>query len=320
MAADRFQILSDADLARLDIPVDEIVVAIETAIAGEFAGEILTTPKSALLPGDGRYMMTTLATGDDPNLTVVKSVMVSPRNPGKDRPGIDGAILVQDSETGQLLAVMQAGWVAAMRTAGLSGVAARRLANPNATRLAFVGTGVQARSHLEIFAAMFPLTEITCYGRGQNNIDRLCTKARNMGLKARACETPRATVADADLIVSSVTLTHGIDPFVDARWLKTGAFAAITDQALPWVTDSMDTFDTIYIDDAAQERTSPKKLVSPDLVTGDLKDLVCGPSRLAFSETARRAFIFRGVAVGDFALVRLAWQKAMSKGKAGVTW
>jgi len=58
MEQDRFVILSDADLAGLDIAVDEIVASIEAAILAEAKGDILTTPKSALIPSDGRYMMT----------------------------------------------------------------------------------------------------------------------------------------------------------------------------------------------------------------------------------------------------------------------
>jgi len=319
---DRFLTLSDSDLAGLGLSVDEIAGAIEQAIVSEAAGRILTTPKSALLPGDGRYMMTTLASGDNPNLTVVKSVMVSPRNPDRGRPGVDGAIVLQDSETGQLLAVMQAGWITAMRTAGLSAVAARRLADPKATQMGFIGAGEQARSHLRTFAALFPLRSITVFGRGQANIDRLCDMARDMGLTARACDTPRETVEGAGLIASSVTLSYDIDPFVDARWLKPGTFATITDLALPWVPQGMGAFDTIHIDDTQQEHASPKKLVAPDLVSGDLRDLVCRDAPLVAGGNARRAFVFRGIAVGDFALVRLAWLRAVDGFGAGdgVTW
>jgi ornithine cyclodeaminase/alanine dehydrogenase-like protein (mu-crystallin family) len=301
---DRFLVLSDADLAGLGIAVGDIATAIEAAIVEEARGAIRAVPKSALLPGDGRYMMTTLASGDDPDMTIVKSVMVSPRNPGRGRPGIDGAILVQDSETGALRAVMQAGWITAMRTAGLSAVAARRLADPAAATIGFIGTGVQARSHLETFAAMFPLTGISVYGRGQANIDRLCDMARAMGLTARACDTPREAVETADLIVSSVTLSYDMTPFVDARWLKPGSFAAITDLALPWLPESMTAFDSIHVDDAEQEAASEKKLVAPDLVRGDLKALIAAPA--ATLGEARRAFVFRGLAIGDFALARLA--------------
>ena len=306
--SDRFLVLSDSDLAGLGIAVGDIADAVESAILDLARGVIRAVPKSALLPGDGRYMMTTLASGDDPDMTIVKSVMVSPRNPGRGRPGIDGAILVQDSETGALRAVMQAGWVTAMRTAALSALAARRLADPKAETIGFIGAGVQARSHLETFAAMFPLTGITVYGRGQANIDRLCDMAREMGLTAQACATPRETVEAADLIVSSVTLSYDIAPFVDARWLKPGAFAAITDLALPWLPEAMTAFDSIHIDDAEQEAASEAKLVAPDLVSGDLRTLIEAPAPTPGE--ARRAFVFRGLAIGDFALARLACLRA----------
>ncbi len=313
-ASDSFVILSDRTLAGLGISVGDIVGAIERAIAREASGAILTAPKAALLPGDGRYMMTTLASADGSEqgrgLTIVKSVMVSPRNPARGRPGVDGAILIQDSETGAVLALMQAGWITAMRTAGLSAVAARRLADPRAATVAFIGAGAQARSHLETFAAMYPLRAIRVFGRGRANIDRLCALARELTLDVTVCDSARAAVAGADLIVSAVTLTHGMAPLVDARWLKPGAFATITDMALPWVADSMDAFDSLYIDDMEQERASATKMVSPALISGDLKHLVRVPAPV-LAPRIRRAFVFRGLAIGDFALARLAYQRAV---------
>ena len=318
---DPFLVLSEAALTGLGLTVFDIVTAIEQAILVEARGEILTSPKSGLSPGrgqgdpgDGRYMMTTLASGDAPNLTIVKSVMVSPRNPARGLPGVDGTILVQDSETGQLLAVMQAGWITAMRTAGLSGVAARRLASAQARTVAFVGAGVQARSHFAIFAALFPLTGISIYGRGKNNIDQLCAMARDKGLTVDICDTPRTAVAQADLIVSSISRFFDGAPFIDARWLKPGAFATIADLALPWIPDSLSAFDTVIVDSLAQERASPVKLVSPELVTGDLAGVLAQDAgraaSVAVDPAARRAFVFRGIAIGDFAVARLAWQRA----------
>ena len=312
MSDDQFLLLSDTDLAGLGLSGTQIVDAIEAAILKEAAGEIWTTPKSAVLPGDGRYMMTTLAAADDPSLTVVKSVMVSPRNPARGRPGIDGAILIQDSETGQLRAVAEAGWITGLRTAGLSAVAARRLANPAAQSVAFIGCGMQARSHLAVFADLFPLTSIRAFGRGQANIDRLCAMARDMGLEASAPATARDALEGADLIVTSVTLSYDIEPFLDARWLKPGAFATVTDLGLPWVPEGMRVLAPLFIDDQTQEDASPKKLVDPGLVSGDLKALLTdGPGD--FSPDARRAFVFRGLGIGDFAIARLAYLSAVEK-------
>ena len=72
---------------------------------------------AAITPGDGRYVMSTLSTGEDPPLTVVKAVTVSPDNPDQGLPAINGAITVFDSRTGLLRAVMGANWITAVRTA-----------------------------------------------------------------------------------------------------------------------------------------------------------------------------------------------------------
>ena len=188
---DGFLVLSDETLSDLGIAIPEIVDVVEEAIRSETAGKVSTAPKSALLPGRERYMMTTLSTSDEPDMTVVKSVMVSPRNPGRGLPGVEGNIILQDSETGRLRAVMEAGWVTAYRTAALSAVVARRMANPEAQSVAFIGCGVQARSHLETFGALFPLKGIRAFGRGQTNVDRLCKMAMDRGMTAKACGTAR---------------------------------------------------------------------------------------------------------------------------------
>jgi len=316
-AAEGFVYLPDAALAGLGITTREVVESIERAVLAQARGALWTAPKAAFLPGDGRYMMATLAAADDPPLVAVKSVMVSPRNPARGLSGINGAILLTDSETGLLRAVMGANWVTAVRTAGLSAVVAGRLADPQSSIAAFIGCGVQARSHLDAFADLFPLTAIRAYGRGQDNIDRLCAAADARGLAAEVCAAPREAVEGADLVVSSVTLNHEIEPFVDARWLKPGAFAAITDLALPWVGEGMAAFGTIVIDDAGQEAASAKPMVARDLVAGDLSALVTGALTAGFVPGARSAFVFRGIAIGDLAVAGLAYQRAMAAG-AGV--
>lgn len=318
---DGFLVLSDETLSGLGIPVAKIAEVVEGAVLREVEQKIWTAPKSFILPGEGRYMMTTLSTADDPDMTVVKSVMVSPRNPGRGLPGVEGNLLLQDSETGRLRAVMEAGWVTAVRTAGLSAVVAKRMANPASEKIAFIGTGVQARSHLDAFGDLFPLKEVRAFGRGQANIDRLCKSAKDKGLSAKVFETPEEALADADLVVSSVTLSFELQPFLDASWLKPGAFASITDLAAPWIADSMQALDTVVIDDEEQERKSPKKMVDPVLIGGDLRGLVSGKADVAFDATKRSAFIFRGLAIGDFAVACLAYERAVSAKKGmSVTW
>ena len=306
--------LSDKALANLGISTQQIIVAIEKAVVAEARGEICTAPKSALLPGGGRYIMTTLSSADDPPITVVKSVMVAPDNPSRGLNAIEGAIILHDSATGELLAVIGSKWITGVRTAGLSAVVAKRLANPKSKTIAFIGCGVQARSHLEAFSELFSIKEIHAYGRGQANIERLCILAQSKGINALACKSPRTAIEDADVVVSSVTLSFELEPFVDARWLKPGAFAAITDAATPWEPDNMDAFETVIIDDLGQEKASENKMIKPELITTDLSGLLAGNGATGYQPDKPSAFVFRGIAIGDFAVASLAYLKARAVG------
>ena len=180
--------LSDDDLGALGIQYSEVADAIEAALIAKADGKLHTSPKTVILPGDGRYAMSTMAMGDD-GFIVTKQVTVCPENPARGLPAINGAIMVMDAQTGLLRAVLGANWITAVRTAALSVVAARRLADPDAETVAFVGAGVQAHSHLAAFSELFPLKRIRVFGRGKENADKLCRYAWGMGLEAEILGT-----------------------------------------------------------------------------------------------------------------------------------
>ena len=316
MSGQAIPVLGDADLRALDLDPVRIADAIEAAVRREADGLVWTSPKASLYTGDGRYMMTTLSGSDTPPVSVVKFVMVSPDNPQAGLPSINGSIMLHDSRTGQLRAVLDANWITEVRTAGLSAVVARKMANPASTRMAFVGAGAQARSHLDAFAALFPLREVAIFGRGRANTDRLAERAARKGLQVAICENAEAALEGADLVMSSVPLTSDAEPFLNAGWLKPGAFASIIDIAVPWRTETLGAFDRIIIDNLQQEAASAKKLVPADLVTGDVNGLVTGKIATDRDPAARTAFVFRGIAIGDFAIAALAWQAALGDGGA----
>lgn len=97
------------------------------------------------------------------------------------------------------------------------------------------------------------------FGRGKANVEKLCASARERGLDAGAAATPREAIEDADIVVSSITLDYTIEPFLDAHWLKGGAFAAVTDLNIPWRDETMDAYSSIFIDDREQERPVPSR-------------------------------------------------------------
>jgi len=309
-----FLYLTDRDLEALGITPDDVTDAVEKAILDKAAGRLLDTPKSVILPGEARYMMSTLSVGNTEGLTVVKQVTVSPDNAARGLPGINGAVIVLDARTGLIRALMGANWITGTRTAALSAVAARRMANPDAKSIAFVGCGTQAHTHLAAFSGMFPLTEVRAVGRGAAKVQKFCETARSLGLKATASDNPEEALTGADLVVTSITLDYAAAPFLDARWLKPGAFAAITDLGIPWRAEGMESLGQVVIDDRAQEDAMEKKLVDPALVTADLTEILSGTATVAPDPDRPSAFVFRGLALGDYAAAALALTRAEAAG------
>ena len=302
--------LSAERLEALDISTDDVISSIERLLRGQAKAQVWNAPKSVIQPPDGRYMMSTLSAADDPPYLAVKSLILNPRNTARGLSQINSLVTLLDSETGLPMGLVEGNWVTAVRTAGLSAVAAKYLARPDSAIAAFIGCGVQALSHLKAFADRFPLREIRAFGRGAPNRDALCGQARKMGLSAVASETAREAVHGADLVMSAVTISPDLEPFLDVAWLTPGAFATITDIGRPWHRESMPRFDRVFIDDLEQEASMPDPMVDPALVHGDLTALVNRDSVGRDAHNQRTAFVFRGLALGDLAVAALAFDRA----------
>jgi ornithine cyclodeaminase/alanine dehydrogenase-like protein (mu-crystallin family) len=302
--------LSHDALERLPIGADEVVASIERLLLARGQARAWNAPKAVIQPPDGRYMMATLSAADDPPFLAVKALLLNPRNRERGLSDINAVVTLLDSDTGLPLAVVDGNWVTAVRTAGLSAVAARRLARPESSVMAFIGCGVQAQSHLRLFSKLFPLSEVRAFGRGAARRDALCRSAEAMGLRAVPSATAGEAVTGADLVVTSITLTPDVTAFLDPRWLAPGAFATMTDLARPWLAEGMTAFARIVIDDMDQEAGMARPMVDPRLVTGDLTGLVQGTVPGRGSREERAAFTFRGLALGDLALAALAYQRA----------
>lgn len=302
-----FTYLSAQHLESLNLSAEAIVRSIEQLLGAAKQSHAWNAPKIVIMP-DQRYLMATISAADDPPFLAVKALVLNPRNHEQGLADINALVTLLDSDTGVPLAIIDGNWITAVRTAGLSAAAAKRLARSDSSVIAFIGCGVQARSHLKLLAQLFPLKELRAFGRGVSNRDALCQLAETLGLRAIASENAQAAIHDADLIVSTVTFSSQLVPFLDAHWLKPGAFATVTDLAAPWVKQSFSELDYIVIDDCKQEAKMEIPLVNPRWVVGDLMDLVCETIKGRTRSEQKTAFIFRGLALGDLAVSALAYQ------------
>lgn len=91
-------------------------------------------------------------------------------------------------------------------------------------------------------------------------------------------------------------------------------FAAVTDLNIPWRDETMDAYSSIFIDDREQERASAKPMIDESVVTGDLTELVSGSVAAKLDPQKPVAFVFRGLAIGDYAIAALGYERALEKG------
>src|SRR5438045_1445885 len=89
--------LSGSFLDHLSISTGEIVDSIERLILGQRRGQVWTAPKAMLLPGDGRYIMSTLAVMDEPPILATKSSVLNARNRERGLPTINSLVTLLDS-------------------------------------------------------------------------------------------------------------------------------------------------------------------------------------------------------------------------------
>lgn len=150
-----------------------------------------------------------------------KLISVFPDNFAKGLQSHQGVVVLFDPETGAVSALAHAGEVTAIRTAAASAVATDALARPEASRLAVLGYGEQAETHIHAIAHVRRLSQVTVWGRSLERAQAFAAKVgAETGLAAQACATAREAVTGADIIC---TVTAATDPILEAAWLSPGA-------------------------------------------------------------------------------------------------
>jgi ornithine cyclodeaminase len=165
------------------------------------------THASAAAPTAGRYMG-------------VKSVSVFPDNMARfGKPGVFGTYLLNTTETGELLAVMDATRLTLWRTAGAGALAARYLAREDASTLVMVGAGALAPFLIRAHASIRPIKTVLIWNRTPAAAVALAEKLQAEPYGVQAVTDLEAACRRADIVA---TATMSKDPLVRGAWLRPG--------------------------------------------------------------------------------------------------
>ena len=151
---------------------------------------------------------------------VCKFGFQSPRNAHRGLPAVHAFVMLLDPFTGVQLACLNGTTVTTMRTAAGVAAAADALARPDATQLAVIGSGVQAREVVRMMAAIRPLSGVRIWSRTAVRADALASDLRTeLELEVSVASSAEKAVRDADLVA---TCTSSREPVVRGEWLATG--------------------------------------------------------------------------------------------------
>jgi ornithine cyclodeaminase len=257
----------------------------------------------------------------------LKALCLFADNPARGKDAHQGGVLLFDGETGELLALMNASAITAIRTAAVSGLATRLLAREDAGDLALIGAGVQARTHLLAMAAVRRLRRVRVASR---TIERAQALAKGMQSQVSCAIEPVASARDAarsaDLIV---TVTNSAKPVLELSWISAGAHLNVVGSSVPNAREVdtatmaaaalfVDRRESTLAESGEYLLAAADGAIGPDHIRAELGELLTRmrPGRRTPAEIT--LFKSLGLAVEDLAAAEFLYQRAKETG--GGTW
>ena len=319
----RFRVLTEAHVRSL-LPLSDLVTAMEMALARFSAGDVLQPVRSVLMVGPQQAFFGLMpAYVADPPQLGAKLVTVFGDNHRRGLPSHLATILLLDPDTGALIALMDGRYITEARTAAVSAVSARHLARADASTLAILGTGVQARSHLEALAAVRPIRDVRVWSPTPASRERFVAEmSGHVPAAITAAVSAEAAVRGADIIV---LVTSSPSPVVEAAWVAAGAHVISVGACRPdqrEMDPALVARARLVVDSRAAALVESGDVVlglaegrfDVGHVAGELGDVVRGA--LAGRTAADEITIFKslGMAVEDVVAADLVYRRALESG------
>jgi alanine dehydrogenase len=317
-------VLSESDVTRL-LSMRECIDVMETALRTLAEGDAILPLRQVLRLPDGKSAFAVMpAYVGAPKALGAKVITVFPDNHGTSLDSHQGAVLLFEAEHGQLVAVMDASSITAIRTAAVSGLATRLLARRDATEVAVLGTGVQARTHLEAMCAVRPVKRARVWSRNAGAVLEFAARESGLrGVMVEPARSAREAVEGAEIVC---TVTSSREPVLAGEWLATGTHVNAVGASLPFARE-LDTAAVargrLYVDrresalNEAGDFLIPKRegAIGDDHIVGELGELVLGriPGRRSESEVT--IFKSLGLAVEDVAAAHFLYERARRDGR-----
>lgn len=307
-------LLTDTEVARL-MTMRECVEVMEDAFRQVGEGLTWNRPRSRIrMPAGFHHLMAAAVLGS--NVFGLKTYT-------SFRAGVRFLVLLYDSNTGDLLALVQGGLLTQLRTGAVSAVATRHMAREDATTVGIIGTGFQGRGQLEGVCAVRQVASVKAFDVVEDSAKKF---AQEMSEKLNVPVTPvksaEEAVRDVDIVI---TVTTSRTPVLLGDWLQPGQHinAAGSNH---WVRQEVDDkviqrANVVIVDSLEDAHVEAGDLLYP-IERGrirwgqirELGDVVAGHIRGRKVPQDITLFESQGIAVSDVAAANYVYRKAVQQG------
>ena len=316
-------ILTQPEVRRL-LPMRACMDLMAEAFRSLARGEGINPLRSAMkLPGERGSLGLMPGMSGSPEALGLKVVTVFPGNHGTEYDSHQGLVVLFDTEHGLPIAILDASEITAIRTAAASGVATELLAREDATELAIVGSGVQARTHLEAMLEARPIERARVYSPTEANRIAFAEQASERhGIAVEAVESVEEAVRNADIIC---TVTSSREPILEGEWIALGTHINAAGSSVKF-TRELDTdavaSSRLFVDRRESTLNEAGDFLFPKVegaiddshIVGELGEILLGELTGRESEKEITLFKSLGLAVEDLVSAHYVLERARAEG------
>ena len=256
----------------------------------------------------------------------IKAVTVFKDNPAKfNMPSTLASIILLDVETGQTISVMDGGFITAMRTGGVSGVATKYLAREDAKVAGVLGMGVQARAQCEGMAVARNLDSLVCFSMDPPEAQQQFASdiSEKTGVSVSLAGSVQEVVESVDILALATTAAT---PIVDGSWLPEGLHINAIGSHAPGLRE-LDTSSVVKSKIICDHKEAclaeagdiqmpiEEGALSPDDIYGEIGELVTGTKQGRESDNEITLFKSVGLSIQDISTAYHVYQQAVEQGK-----
>lgn len=315
-------LISEKEIRAL-LSMDDLIDAMEAALVAFSTGSVAQPLRTIVDAGGSGFFGVMPAYVPTPGVLGAKLVTVFHDNTAAGLPTHLATIVLLDPSTGALVAILDGRYITEARTAAVSAVSVKHLARKDASTLAIVGSGVQARSHLDAIPRVRKVRSVRVWSP---NVNSRAAFAREMqpstNVPIRVAGSAHEAVDGADIVVLA---TAAREPVISDEWITGGAHICAVGACRPnqrEMDSALVARGRLVVDSRTGATSEAGDVIIPikegafdaSHIAGELGEVAAGKVEGRRSNDDVTIFKSLGMAVEDVAAAHLAFMKASARG------